>query len=100
MSAPGKTAVTSVLPTRNFSYWTDLRSNDPAGYHAQKHRIAESIIGILAKRVAGVRQAIEVVDVSTPASVIRYTGNWKGPWKDGWWSPVQASRLCPTGFPD
>ena len=26
---PGKTAVTSILPTRNFEYWTDLRNTIP-----------------------------------------------------------------------
>jgi phytoene dehydrogenase-like protein len=79
----GKTAVTCLLPTRNFKYWSDLRRNDPAGYHAQKNRIADKVIAILEKRVPGVRDAIEVVDVSTPATVFRYTGNWKGT-MEGW----------------
>jgi hypothetical protein len=33
--------------------------------------------------VADIRQAIEVIDVSTPATVIRYTGNWNGG-MEGW----------------
>jgi phytoene dehydrogenase-like protein len=79
----GKTAVTCFLPTSNFSYWTDLRRSNPAGYRDEKHRVAEAVIGILAARLPSVRPAIEVVDVSTPASVIRYTGNWKGS-MEGW----------------
>jgi len=31
----------------------------------------------------GVSAAIEVVDVATPASIFRYTGNWKGS-MEGW----------------
>ncbi len=79
----GKTAVTSILPTRNFEYWSGLRHNDPAAYHLQKHRIAEAVIAVLEKRVPGVSGAIEVVDVSTPATVFRYTANWKGT-MEGW----------------
>lgn len=79
----GKTAVTSLLPTRNFAYWNDLRQKDPATYRAEKHRIAEAVIGVLEKRIPGIREAVEVVDVSTPASVHRYTGNWQGS-MEGW----------------
>ncbi len=79
----GKTAVTCLLPTQNFGYWTDLRQKDPGGYHREKQRVAETVISILEKRVPGVREAIEVVDVSTPATIHRYTGNWKGT-MEGW----------------
>jgi phytoene dehydrogenase-like protein len=79
----GKTVVTCFLPTRNFEYWLHLQERDPAGYKAEKHRIAEAVIGILEKKVPGIRPAIEVIDVSTPATVIHYTGNWKGS-MEGW----------------
>jgi phytoene dehydrogenase-like protein len=80
---PGKTAVTCVLPTYNFEFWVDLQRRDPAQYQAEKHRVAEAVIAILERSVADIRQAIEVIDVSTPATVIRYTGNWKGS-MEGW----------------
>ncbi len=79
----GKTAVTCLLPTRNFKYWADLRANNLAVYHREKDRVAEAVIGVLEKRIPGVRAAIETVDVSTPASVFRYTGNWQGT-MEGW----------------
>jgi phytoene dehydrogenase-like protein len=95
----GKTAVTSVLPTRNFQYWTDLRHNDPAAYHAQKQRVADAVIGVLEKQVPGVREAIEVIDVSTPATVIRYTGNWKGT-MEGWLvEPGASFKPLPNTLP-
>jgi len=80
---PGKTAVTCVLPTYDFDFWVELQRDDPAQYQAEKHRVADAVIAILERSVADVRQAIEVVDVSTPATVIRYTGNWKGS-MEGW----------------
>jgi phytoene dehydrogenase-like protein len=95
----GKTAVTSILPTRNFDYWSGLRHNDPAAYHAQKHRIADAVIAVLEKRVPGIRDAIEVVDVSTPATVFRYTGNWKGT-MEGWLvEPGASFKPLPNTLP-
>jgi phytoene dehydrogenase-like protein len=79
----GKTPVTCFLPTRNFEYWTGLHQNDAQRYQAEKHRVAEAVIEILERIVPDVRPAIEVIDVSTPATVIRYTGNWKGS-MEGW----------------
>jgi phytoene dehydrogenase-like protein len=94
-----KTAVTSVLPTRNFKYWTDLRHNEPAAYHAQKHRLADAVIGVLEKQVPGVREAVEVIYVSTPATVIRYTGNWKGT-MEGWLvEPGASFKPLPNTLP-
>jgi len=79
----GKTAVTCLLPTRNFAYWTQLRSGQPEKYRAEKLRVVESVIAILERRSPGLRAATEVIDVATPASIIRYTGNWKGS-MEGW----------------
>ncbi len=96
---PGKTAITCTLPTRNFGYWADLRRNDPAAYYAEKHRVADAVVSILEKRVPGVREAIETFDVSTPATVIRYTGNWKGT-MEGWLiGPGDSLRPLPNTLP-
>jgi len=85
----GKTAVTSILPTRNFEYWDRLRREAPLHYRAEKSRVADAVIDVLERRLPGVREAIEVTDVSTPATVIRYTGNWKGS-QEGWLMPPGA----------
>jgi phytoene dehydrogenase-like protein len=87
----GKTAVTCFLPTRSFEYWVHLQQHDPAAYQAEKHRVAQAVIAILERKLAGVRHAIEVIDVSTPATVIRYTGNWKGSMEG--WLPTPGTRF-------
>jgi phytoene dehydrogenase-like protein len=96
---PGKTAVTCLLSTRNFAYWDDLRRSDIHRYREEKHRVAEQVITVLEKIVPGVRDAIEVVDVSTPATVARYTGNWQGS-MEGWLvGPGQGFRPFPNTLP-
>jgi len=79
----GKTAVTCFLPTYNFAYWVDLQRSDPVRYGAEKSRLAEAVIAILERRLPGLRQHVETIDVSTPASVVHFTGNWKGS-MEGW----------------
>ena len=96
---PGKTAVTCFLPTRNFDFWVNLQQHDSAQYRLEKHRIAEAVIAVLEKSVPGVRQAIEVIDVSTPATVIRHTGNWKGS-MEGWLlTPRSGFKPLPMTLP-
>lgn len=96
---PGKTAVTCFLPTRNFEYWVHSQQYAPAQYQAQKQRIFEAVIAILERIVPDVRQAIEVIDVSTPATVIRYTGNWKGS-MEGWLlTPGSGFKPLPNILP-
>ncbi len=96
---PGRTAVTAFLATRNYRYWVDLRQNDPDVYSAEKHRVAEAVIDVLERRIPGIRAAVETIDVSTPATVIRYTGNWKGS-MEGWFMPPGGSfRPLPNTLP-
>jgi len=96
---PGKTAATCFLPTRNFEYWVRLQQDAPSLYQAEKQRVAEAVIAILEKNVPDLRRAIELIDVSTPATVIRYTGNWKGS-MEGWLlTPDSGYRALPNTLP-
>lgn len=79
----GKTAVTCFLPTHNYIYWTNLHQREPKRYAAEKERIAHAVIELFERRIPGIRDAVEVVDVSTPATVIRCTRNWRGS-MEGW----------------
>ncbi|MFN0023673.1 MAG: phytoene desaturase family protein [Parvularculaceae bacterium] len=83
LAPPGKTSVTCFLPTYNHAYWVGLHDADKAGYEKEKIRVADEVIAILDRRTAGLRGCVETIDVSTPASVIRHTGNWKGS-MEGW----------------
>jgi phytoene dehydrogenase-like protein len=98
-SPPDKTAITSILPTRNYEYWKLLRENDVLKYREEKQRVAEAVISILEKRIPKLSADIEVIDVTTPASIIRYTGNWKGS-MEGWLiEPGAGFKPLPNTLP-
>lgn len=80
---PGKTAITCFLPTYNYAFWVGLNDRDRVGYEREKLRVADEVVAILDRRTPGLRAKVETIDVSTPSSVIRFTGNWKGS-MEGW----------------
>lgn len=80
---PDKTAVTCFLPTRHDRFWTELQLSRPDAYHSEKARVQSAVVEVLERIIPGVGSAVEVADVSTPATVIRFTGNWRGAWKAG-----------------
>lgn len=82
MAPAGKSAVEVWFDTE-YSYWEEL-ANDREKYNAEKQRIAEYTIRQLEKRWPGFSSQIEVLDLPTPATYMRYTGNWKGS-PDGWY---------------
>jgi phytoene dehydrogenase-like protein len=83
-SAPaGKTAAVVMIETSNDAYWTGLRSRDPQGYAAEKKLAADRVVAALDEVFPGLRNDVEVVDVATPHSFIRYTNNWHGSY-EGW----------------
>jgi phytoene dehydrogenase-like protein len=79
---PGKTAA-EVWYDTEYAYWEELYQDRPA-YEAEKQRIANETIAALDKRWPGLAAEVEVVDVPTPATYHRYTGNWQGS-PDGWY---------------
>lgn len=96
---PGKTAVTCFLPTYDCDYWMQLREHEPERYRAEKARIAGLVVDILQHAHPGLRTSIEVTDVSTPATVIRFTGNWRGS-MEGWLpTPGIGLRPLPNRLP-
>ncbi len=83
LAPEGKTVITFLITTDNYSYWQKLRDEDREEYKSQKNRIADEVIEAMDVRFGDVADHVEEVDVSTPATVIRYTNNWKGS-LEGW----------------
>jgi phytoene dehydrogenase-like protein len=78
----GTTVMTVRLPT-SYEFWTELKKNDPDRYRAQKKSVIQEIIAILDQRFPGLAQHLEHSDIATPATFVRYTGNWQGSY-EGW----------------
>jgi phytoene dehydrogenase-like protein len=92
LAPAGKTALKVVMAT-SFARWRELQ-RAPERYAAEKQRIAETVIDLLDERFPGLRQQIEVVDVATPMTTLRYTGNGHG-----YRSPIAAmARALFTGW--
>jgi phytoene dehydrogenase-like protein len=83
LAPEGKTSITVMLGTYDYEYWVNLRKNDREKYKQEKERIANEVIEALDERFGNIRSTLEVADVSTPASIVRYTNNWKGSF-EGW----------------
>ncbi|HET6485431.1 MAG TPA: NAD(P)/FAD-dependent oxidoreductase [Spirochaetia bacterium] len=96
MAPAGKTAATVMITTRNHEYWTRLRAVDPGRYRQEKSRIGELIVDALDQEIGDIQRHVEVVDVSTPATWIRYTGNWKGSFEG--FLPTRKTMMQNLGF--
>ena len=46
-------------------------------------KIVNTVISELDKRFPGFKSKVEITDVATPTTYVRYTGNWKGAYQ-GW----------------
>lgn len=93
MAPEGKSAV-EVWYDTEYDYWEEL-AKDRKAYKAEKKRIADYTVAQLDKRWPGFASQVEVVDVPTPHSYTRYTGNWKGS-PDGWYiTPENMQKMKP-----
>jgi phytoene dehydrogenase-like protein len=75
-SPPGKSVVESFFYAEH-DYWANLYK-DKKAYKAEKKRVAQVVIDQLEKIYPGIKDKIEVVDVVTPMTYQRYSGNYKG----------------------
>lgn len=82
MAPKGKSAV-EVWYDTEYEPWEKL-AKDRKAYKAEKKRITDYTLEQLDKRWPGFSSKVEVIDVPTPHTYYRYTGNWKGS-PDGWY---------------
>jgi phytoene dehydrogenase-like protein len=81
LAPEGKTVLKVQFDT-DYDYWDKLHE-DPERYKAEKERIADDVIAALDKRFPGLASKVEMRDVATPVTWVRYTGNWRGSY-EGW----------------
>jgi phytoene dehydrogenase-like protein len=81
LAPEGKTVVRVYFIT-DYDYWERLYK-EPEQYKAEKERIADTVVALLDKRFPGLADQVEIRDVATPMTWVRYTGNWRGAY-EGW----------------
>jgi phytoene dehydrogenase-like protein len=96
LAPKGKTLARLMLYT-DYDYWEELYK-DSEQYKAEKEQIADTIISILDKRFPGLASQVEMCDVATPMTWVRYTGNWRGAY-EGWVRDMKAPMLMKKKLP-
>ncbi len=81
-AAPSGKTLAKVLIPSNLAYWKPLYE-DSSRYKAEKEQICDQVVSILDQRFPGFANLIEMRDVASPITFIRYTGNWQGS-HQGW----------------
>ena len=81
LTPPDKTVIKVVIGS-SYEYWNALEYRS-SRYIKEKQRIAEAVIDALDNKFNGLKDGIEMIDVATPLSFERYTGNCNGSYM-GW----------------
>ena len=85
----GKTCLTAMLSSNDCDYWVELRAKDKSRYNEEKMRICDQIVDALEEHFGDFKSHIEVCDLATPATYIRYTANWQAS-AQGWSASKQT----------
>jgi phytoene dehydrogenase-like protein len=97
LASEGKTVVKVYFNT-DYDYWDNLYK-EPERYKAEKKQIADTVVAVLDKRFPGLAAQVEMRDVATPMTWVRYTGNWRGAYEGWMMTPktfmIQMSRTLP-----
>lgn len=94
LAEPGKSCL-EVMLRSNYAYWQRIYGRRL--YDTEQIQVQELVIDFQEKRYPGLRQQVEVVDVCTPLSYERYTGNWLGS-TCGWLLTKETMLLMISGM--
>jgi phytoene dehydrogenase-like protein len=95
LAPAGKSAMMITLPTE-YAHWKAL-AGEQERYTSEKYRVALNVISALEQRFPGITPQIEVIDVATPLTFERYTGNWERS-PEGWLVTTKTVDMVPKGM--
>ena len=73
-----------MIPISYSDRWVHLRKNNKAEYERKKEEIAIHMIEEIDTHFNDIKTKVEMIDVATPATYIRYTNNWNSGAPLGW----------------
>lgn len=94
LAPPGKSVMMVMLNTP-YDYWQRIYGRSI--YNAEQIQESQILIDQLAEFYPGIKADIEYVDVATPLSYERYTGNWQGS-SCGWLLTKETMGLMIAGI--
>jgi len=95
---PGKTVIQAEYDS-DWEFWHNLYRENRNEYNREKERLAGEILGHLEKYYPGISELVEVVDVATPVTTWRYTGNYRGSWGGWLLTPDNISKTLKRKLP-
>lgn len=95
LAPPGQSALIVMLPSP-YHYWQRIYGRRL--YKSEQEQVADQVLAALEQRYPGLGAQVAEVDVATPVSYERYTGNWHGS-TCGWLLTKQTMRLMLRGVP-
>ena len=93
LAPKGKTVIVAYY-TADFDYWNALYS-DKEKYKQEKERLKQDAMELLIKRFPQAECKIEVVDVVTPMTYVKYCDAWRGCWMSWGDSGKEVPRYFP-----
>jgi len=101
LAPEGKTSVTVLLNAWDdaYQYWCSLAETDRQAYEHAKRDVASRVRAAVEARFPQIAGAVETVDISTPHTVRRYTGNWRGSYEGFAPTPETMGRPLPKTLP-
>jgi phytoene dehydrogenase-like protein len=97
MAPAGKTVLTAIVMT-DYNYWKEL-SGEPEKYKAEKDQLGLDIVKCMDERFPGLSSQVEMVDVASPVTFERYTGNWQGSFEGFLPTPTSMMASIPKTLP-
>jgi phytoene dehydrogenase-like protein len=95
LAPPGASVLEVMLPSP-YHYWQRIYGRKL--YKSEQEQVAEQVLAALEQHYPELRATVEVIDVATPVSYERYTGNWRGS-TCGWLLTKQTMGLMLRGIP-
>ncbi|MFX1498011.1 MAG: phytoene desaturase family protein [Promethearchaeota archaeon] len=98
LAPTGKTFVKAMIGS-NYNYWAELY-NSPEEYKKEKNKVAQMVINEIDHHFPGFADGVDMIDVATPVSFYKWTGNQKGAYMGWRVTPDIIMKLIPNTLPD
>jgi phytoene dehydrogenase-like protein len=95
----GKTLITAILET-DYDFWLNLHQKGATFYLEEKSRLGNELIKNLECEFSGISKQVDFVDIGTPITFEKWTGNHNGSYK-GWLpTPKSTKTKISNHFPN